>query len=201
MRLNKTNLCLLVVLMLLSGNSAAYVNANSGFYLGGDLSVIHYQTPKNAAAFSNFLGFPVGMLRPYVGYRFNDNFALEAAYNNIENSSHHANNGWGPDALRIYSFDFSAKAIAPFESGVSLFAKTGFAVTHQYVYNVVFEGSAPLVNQTSDRVQPLLGAGISYNFTPNLATDLSYTKYFANGPIGDMDMVAVGLTYTFGGSD
>lgn len=188
--------------VLFSSNGFCAINANSGFYLGADLAVYHYDRPAGAATggisgiFSHI--FPDSGLRPYVGFRFNDYLALEAGYNDIENESRNGNATWGPDRLRIYTYDLAAKGIVPFENGFSLFAKGGVGYTHQYVYDVVFTGNPPTTNYTTNRFQPLFGVGASYNYTKNFATDFSVNHYFPSGPVGAISMVELGLSYTFG---
>ncbi len=136
--------------------------------------------------------------RPTIGYRYNDYLAAEAGYLNAINDSHAAHGEFGSDELQIYSFDIAAKGFIPFESGFSLFGKAGLALTHQYVYNQIYISSpAPRINSVSNQIQPILGAGFAYNFTRNFATELSYTYYSSTGSIGNMSLIAFGLTYTF----
>lgn len=187
------------VAVLFSSSGYCAINANPGFYLGADMAVYHYDRPSGAAI-GNVFGyfFPESVLRPYIGYRFNDYVALEAGYNDIENESSNGNATWGPDRLRVYTYDLAAKGIVPFENGFSLFAKGGVGLTHQYVYNVVFTGNPPTTNYTTNRFQPLVGVGASYNYTKNFATDFSINQYFPSGPVGAISMVELGLSYTFG---
>lgn len=199
MRISKALLAIFAA--AICSSSFAAINANPGFYVGADWAVYKYDRPYNAAwggFFSNHL-FPHDLLRPYVGYRFNDYLALEAGYNDIENESRDGNDYWGPDRLRIYTFDLAAKGIVPFENGFSLFAKGGFGWTHQYVYNVVYVGQLPIADYTTDRIQPLFGVGTSYNFTKNFAADFSINRYLPSGQIGGISMAAIGFSYTFGG--
>ena len=190
-------LTVLGVAALLSSNGFCVINANTGFYVGGDFVVDHYERPEGAAV-GGLFNLPGGVLRPIVGYRFNDYLALEAGYSDIENENRNGNAYWGPDRLRIYSYDLSGKAILPFQSGFSLFAKGGLALTHQYVYNVVYAGGKPIANDTTNRIQPLVGAGMSYNITKNLATEFYASYNFPSGSIGGIEMIGLGVTYTFG---
>lgn len=197
MHLRKLLIAALTTVFSTSGFCA--INANSGFYVGGDFVVDHYERPDGAALgglFNNVL--PGGILRPIIGYRFNDYLALEAGYNDIENENRNGNAYWGPDRLRIYSYDLAGKAILPFDTGFSLFAKGGLAFTHQYVYNVVLAGGTPIANDTTNRMQPLVGAGVSYNITKNLATEFYASYNFPSGSIGGIEMIGLGVTYTFG---
>ena len=189
---------LAILAAFISSTSFSAINANPGFYLGADLAAYHYDRPTGAAwggLFNHLL--PDSVIRPYVGYRFNDYLALEAGYNDIENESRSGNNYWGPDRLRIYTYDLAAKGIVPFENGFSLFAKSGLGLTHQYVYNIIRVGQLPSTDYTTNRFQPLLGVGASYNFNKNVATQLSVSYYFRSGDIGAIQMTSLGVSYTF----
>lgn len=194
----------LFMLLFSATNTYAAINANPGFYVGGAISD-SFATAPPGTSLAGVIGtelFSFG-LRPTVGYRFNDYLALEGGYLNAtdEKFTPKANDDLGPDEIHIYSFDLAVKGIIPFESGFSLFAKTGLAYTHQYVYNKVFISDLePLVDKTSNRLQPLVGVGLSYNFTKKFASELSYTYYVPSNDIGKISMVALGLTYSFGSS-
>jgi opacity protein-like surface antigen len=193
-----------ILAALLSTNASANINANNGFYIGGDLGIARYDRLEGAAVGRLFDIFYTSgtslILRPYVGYRFTDYLALEAGYNDIENQKNHDDGYWGADHYRLYSFDLAGTLIAPFANGLSLFAKGGLAYTHQNVYNKRYTDGQVIIDSTSNRMQPLLGVGISYNFTKNFATDLSYTNYISSGNIGKIILVGVGVSYTFGGN-
>ena len=59
-----------------------------------------------------------------------------------ENSK--AANGFylGGDHYRLYRIDFAGKAIYPFENGLSLYGKLGFAFVHQSVFNQIYRLTA-----------------------------------------------------------
>lgn len=64
------------VALLFSSSGFCAINANPGFYVGADLTAIHY-TRTEGAAFGGFLNnlTPSGAIRPTIGFRFNDYFA------------------------------------------------------------------------------------------------------------------------------
>lgn len=207
MKLTKSSLALLFA--ILSSNSYAAINANPGLYIGGSLSVANSTTPSGSAI-SGYLDTAAHMsLSPTIGYRINDYLAVEGGFLYAANDSHSGENysvndtrPFGPDALKIYSFDAVIKGIVPFESGFSLFAKGGLAYTHQYVFNQEFANITDpgfITKKTSNHFQPVVGAGVSYNFTKNFATELSYNYYVPTANIGKISAIELGLTYTFGG--
>lgn len=189
----------IVILFASLGLSSAFanINANNGFYIGAGLNSASYIAPDGASFDSTVL--PLSLyIRPYVGYRFNDYIALEGGYNDLANDSNAATDTSGPDHYRLYSFDLAAKGIMPFANGISLFGKAGAAITHQDVFNQILPNGVISVDSNTNQVQPLLGVGISYNFTKNTAAELSFTHLFANGNINDINMLGLGITYTFG---
>lgn len=189
-----------ILLCGLSLSANAGINASNGFYLEGQAIGGSYHPPEGAA-FGNF-GIDL-TLRPEVGYRFNDYFALEAGYTSLVNNSYPGgdNDGLGvlgPDHYRLYALDLSGKFIYPFQSGFSIFAKAGAAYTHQSVYNKTYaDFELPNVDVTANRIMPLAGVGVSYNFTQNFATDISFSRYFGNDAIGNINLIGLGLSYTF----
>ncbi len=188
-----------VAAAFISSSGFCAINANTGFYVGGEFDLDHFERPSGAAIGDNIFSLPGGLLRPLIGYRYNDYLAVEGGYNDIVNENRGAHNIWGPDALRIYTYDLSAKGIYPFESGFSVFAKGGLAYTHQYVYNLVFvSDTTPAANSPTNRIQPLIGVGVSYNITKNLATDIAASYYFRSGSIGSITLLGLGVAYTFG---
>lgn len=199
MRLSNFNL--LVLSALVSVNTFAAINANTGLYLGIGDAGYNFRVPQGSS-FSSSFGhiFPNEMFRPVIGYRVNDYLAFEAAYNDVVNDSNSGDSVLGPDRLRIYSYDFSAKGILSFESGFSAFAKGGIALTHQYVFNQLYanNSNSVIVDSMSNRTQPLAGIGASYNFTKNISADMFYNYYFESGDIGEMRMLGIEFTYTFG---
>jgi opacity protein-like surface antigen len=192
-------------------NTFANINSVNGFYIRGGLTTAAYTAPDGLD--SDAALFPISLyLQPTIGYRFNDYLAVESSYNDLRNSSNGPqketwtdSNGNellsymdGPNHYRLYFFDLDVKGIIPFENGLSLFGKAGAALTHQDAYNEPILGEPPSVNSNTNAIQPLLGAGVSYNFTKNVAVDLTFTHLFANGSVADINTLGLGVTYTFG---
>jgi len=189
--------CIAAATVLLCSNAFANINARNGFYIGGAINGASYSTVPGASISDQEFNGNL-YLRPFVGYRINDYVAVEGGYNDIQNHSRNGNDTWGPDHYRLYSFDIAAKLIAPFSNGFSVFGKAGAAYTHQDVYNQMFVNGNVLAETNSNVIQPLLGVGVSYNFNENIATDVSFTHLAQSGSVGDINMLGLGLSYTFG---
>lgn len=187
----------LIALASISTVTYAGAKASQGFYIGADAVGGQYN-PIAGSAFINNLVPVDTFIRPYIGYRFNESLAAEAGFDDIVNDSNHDQNG--PDHYKLYAIDIAGKFIYPFATGFSLFAKAGAAYTHQDVYNewILPSGdSFVYANSKVNAFLPLLGVGVSYNFTPQVATQLSATHLEGNSGINNINMIGLGLNYTF----
>jgi len=177
----------------------ANINANNGVYVGADLGAAFFNQVEGTALASELTHLaPVSFLyfRPMIGFRFNDYLALEASYNDLEDDEDGIDPPYGPDHYRFYFSDVSAKLIYPFENGWSIFAKLGAALVHQDVYNQILIGEDPIVDTNKTTVSPLIGFGLSFNFTPRLAAEL-YGQYIpSTKPIENVYATGLGLNYT-----
>jgi|LakMenEpi03Aug12_release.lakeMendotaPanAssembly.Ray.scaffolds.fasta_scaffold112320_2 opacity protein-like surface antigen len=192
-------LCLLPSLTLAS-------NSAHGFYLGGNLVFAAYK-PAKGCALNNHLIPIADYFQPYIGYRINDYFAIESAFNCIVND--HSNGGepvtdpfgdeqkWGPDHYKLHSVELAVKVIKPFFIGLSVYGKVGAALVHQDVFNQIYQNDTPLIDSVTDKMLPVLGGGINYNFTQHIAADISFTHTQAVKSIGNINTIGVGLNYTF----
>lgn len=197
--------CILIGLSLLSlaistaeaASSSATINANNGLYLGGSLNIGSYQALDGASFHSSVITVNT-YIRPYLGYHFNNYLAVEGGYDDLEDDSFNGDAVYGPDHYRLYGVDLAAKLIYPFETGFSVFGKLGVGIMHQNVFNQTYVNSTVWADSVSTRVMPLAGIGGSYNFTKNVAMDLSYMHMFKTGNIGEINIVGLGASYTFG---
>lgn len=199
MNLFKT--CPAILAALLATNAHADINANNGFYLGGQFGLVNYSDVEGESFNASLSHIAPFYLRPYAGYRFSDFLAIEGGYTNIENSSFPGDNTLGPDHFKLYNIDLAAKVIKPFSNGFSLFGKLGGAITHQDVFNQMFANNPNSITADTNQtvLQPLLGVGVSFNFTKNIAADLSYTYLFKIDQVKPIQTLGLGLSYTFGG--
>jgi len=197
------HLPLLLGLFTLANPCWAGINAANGIYLGADLIAAGYGPVTGAAFHDSFLPLTY-TYRPFLGYRMNNYLAVEAGYTDLVNHSYAGGDNYywgtsGPDHYRLYAYDLAGKVIYPFNIGLSLYAKLGAGYVHQSVYNLVlWTDDQPLVDTTTNRVMPLASLGISINFTQRLAMDFSFTHLQGISPIGNIEMLALGLSYTFG---
>jgi opacity protein-like surface antigen len=164
------NKILFITLLLIPLLACADLSEH-GLYLGVQGG---YVNPHDSQAEKVWNG-----LRPFLGYRFNDNFALDAGYISLNRKSD----------SKMHGEDLMGKAIVPFPNNFSFFIEAGAAYIQQDIENY---------RNNIRRVLPAVGMGVGFNFTKNLAADLTWRHMFnAFGKIHPVDFAALGLSYTF----
>ena len=147
-----------------------------------------------------------------LGYQFNPNFALEAGYLRLSStrvagtSFKPLNVGQGTFTLQQNVIDLLAKGIIPISAKFNLYGKAGLA----YV-NTAISSNIPTIppiqgnlNEVTDvaryKLAPEVALGVSYDLTSNVSVDTSWShiQAFGKSRPGNIDFVAVGLSYNFG---
>lgn len=155
--------------------------------------------------------------RVALGYQFNQNFAVETGYLQLSGSKIDLGSAHIPDTelvtqgtlkLRQSAIDFVGKGIIPISNNVNVYGKLGVA----YI-NTNFEGTATTPGKptiTADlndaahiakhKWAPEAAVGVSYDITPNVSLDTSWTHIqpLGSNKPGNIDFVAVGVGYNFG---
>ncbi len=159
--------------------------------------------------------------RLFAGYQFNENWATELGWTKFKNMTTKANTS-GKDLVRdgnafaahasgtvkTDAIDLVAKGIYPIQDNINVYGKLGAA----YLMSRA-DASASLSEPLSDisiagkgsshehKFYPTFGVGVSYDFTPNVAADLSWNriqKVGSSSTMASTDLVGVGLTYFIG---
>ncbi|MFZ0219517.1 MAG: outer membrane beta-barrel protein [Candidatus Aquirickettsiella sp.] len=168
----------------------------------------HNIIPINGVSKSNFAG------RVAVGYQFNQNFAVEAGYFRtaqkrltlayFDQYSNQIETG-GKLKYSQRAIDLVAKGILPVNSNLNLYGKLGVAyLTTHGSFNSASSASDDfsynLENVAKRKWAPEAAIGVSYDITPNVAVDTSWTHIqpLGNNKPGNIDFIAVGLSYNFG---
>ena len=99
------------------------------------------------------------------GYQFNENFAVEGAYHDLGRFNG-TTSVVAPPSVTPGKWDVSAASVAlvgtyPLPHRFAVFGKAGLAATRLTVDDPVPGGYSPSAN----RVQPLLGLGVKFDFT------------------------------------
>lgn len=188
------------------GLQAGY--GNSGWTTGSsyidfyDASGNEYYGTLNQGGKTGFAG------RVFAGYDFTKNFALELGYMRMftKLATDITGTKYGPSGAVLntgtyhgttltQAFDLMGKLTVPFADTFGVYAKLG-ADYLMSSYGSAFSGSTKNFNVA-------YGAGLDYFITPNLVTDLSWTRYNGNQKLNSdkyqpfADFFALGISYKF----
>lgn len=145
--------------------------------------------------------------RAAIGYQFNQNFALEAGYFraaqkhttlvDTDKSGKLVSTKLGLDQNAI---DFVAKGIFPVNTNLNLYGKLGVAYLTTDFDKATFNNRAISTLIAKRKLAPEAAIGVSYDLTPNVSIDSSWTHIQTIGKNrpGNIDFVALGLGYNFG---
>lgn len=156
-----------------------------------------------------------------LGYQFNQNFAVELGYLQLRDNKINASYIAGNDQVAVRenakldlnqnAIDLAVKGILPVASNFNVYGKLGVAylTTTATAKSSVFapDGTKFTPQFTFDlpgvakhKVAPEAAIGVSYDITPNVSVDTSWTHIQPVGKNrpGNIDFVAVGLGYHFG---
>jgi OOP family OmpA-OmpF porin len=175
-------------LFLASTASAAI----SGVYVGGQLgwgvtNIFHgVNTQGQKTQDTGLAG------RLFGGYEFNQNIGAELGYMRFSNATVKHESG----DIQTYAVDIAAKGMMPLQNGFGVYGKLGVAYLNE---NFGISNGNSRVSFSEGKVYPELGVGVSYDFSQQLSTDLSYTRIqkTSNGNLNSTDFVGLGLSYHF----
>lgn len=156
--------------------------------------------------------------RLFAGYQFDTNWAGEmgwskfstmntkASATGIDNNNGNAINASAKGSIKTDAVDLVAKGIYPLQNNVSIYGKAGaaYVMSRAHASASVSEPIGTVSgsgSKTEHKIYPTFGVGASYDFTSNVAADLSYNriqKVGSSSNIGSTDLVSVGLTYYIG---
>lgn len=207
------------VLAAMAANAAApgvYVTGQAGYantHLGVKTDITqHAPNIQDKKLSNNGLAGRVAL-----GYQFNQNFAVEAGYLQFGESKADlgAINAISPKILsqgtlklQQHAIDLVGKGIIPVANNVNVYGKLGVAYITTDIKGTAQTPGLPTVtadlNDTAriakHKLAPEVAVGVSYDITPNVSIDTSWTHIqpLGNKKPGNIDFVAVGLGYNFG---
>ncbi|MEI8055562.1 MAG: outer membrane beta-barrel protein [bacterium] len=175
------------------GSEYTSAGSNAGIYLGGQLgmSSMHYGASQYLIASNSVENYKFAG-RGYLGYAFSQFIAAELGYDYYGRPKFKNTNGNTQDILQ-QGFDLVGKASLPLDYGFGFYIKGGLAWVHRSALN---NNAGTFAQKDSNsKIVPVGAVGVSYWFTPNMATDLSWTKTMTIGDLPTVDFIALGLTY------
>ena len=186
----------IITTAVLGVSALAVISANAadpGVYVTGQMGYANTHLGKKAVrplANSGIAG------RLAVGYQATPNWAIETGYLHLPSKNNTTKDG--KDKSSEYAFDVAAKGILPLTSNVNLYGKVGAAYVSQKL-------NVATVKTSLHKWAPEVAVGVSYDLTPNLSLDTSWTHIHANRnkanafkKIQSVDFAAVGVAYNFG---
>lgn len=203
------------VLGVMAANAAApgvYVTGQVGYantHMGSKTTDITTSTTPSATDKNLANNDLAGRLA--IGYQFNPNFAVEAGYLQLDQKKVNiaeANPSIGTLKLRQNAIDLVGKGIIPVSNNVNVYGKLGVAYISSAIDKTVKGGGDPTTttdlnnsaNIARHKWAPEAAVGVSYDITPNVSLDTSWTHIQPLGSKkpGNIDFVAVGVGYNFG---
>jgi OOP family OmpA-OmpF porin len=140
-----------------------------------------------------------------LGYRFNENFALEGGYADLGQQDYKARYT-GADAkleTSVEGWNIDGLLILPVSSGVSFLAKIG-AIDAKVEQKVSVSGGGLSDSETvkETKVKPKFGLGLGYQFHDSVAARLEWERYYKLGDEDetgeiDVDFYSLGLSFHF----
>ena len=116
----------------------------------------------------------------------------------------------GDDAklkLNQNAIDFAGKGILPLTNNINVYGKLGVAyITTDFTKNGKVGRASTIIDQNDSvniakhKWAPEAAIGVSYDITPNVALDASFTHIqpLGNKKPGNIDFAALGVSYNFG---
>lgn len=153
-----------------------------------------------------------------IGYQFNQNFAVELGYLRLGSKKIDLKSAkMGNPAIDLKdssmtfaqnALDLAAKGIVPISNNFNVYGKLGVAYLTS---NVSIDGKDSKDQKVSYNINdaaglkkrqwaPEVAVGVSYDITPNVAIDTSWTHIHTIGKnrAGNVNFASVGLSYNFG---
>jgi OOP family OmpA-OmpF porin len=141
----------------------------------------------------------------FAGRRFNRNFAVEGGYFNLGEFGFTANTtpaGSLTGSIKVQGVNLDAVGIMPIAEKFSAFGRVGLQYA-QSKDRFAGAGAVTVSNPSPKKSEANIkyGVGVQYDFTQALGLRGEWERYRVNDAVGnkgDIDMLLVGLVYTFG---
>jgi OmpA-OmpF porin, OOP family len=174
----------------------------------------HSYTLTNVRASANDKYNLAGRL--FVGYQIDPTFAMELGYTQFGkvNSSasgtlNYSGNRYNENfhySVQSKAIDLVGKAIYPVGNGFNVYGKLGAAyimekATYYSQFVTPADGTSSLkAHASANKIYPTFGVGASYDITPNVAADVSYSRIqkISGGSIPSTNFIGAGLIYSIG---
>lgn len=198
---NKTKLGVAAVVLSSVVSASAMAAALPGAYVGAGLGYGNVHQSVSDVDNSKDSGLAG---RAFAGWQFNQYLATELGWSKFTDATFKANSPFASvhGKLKTDAVDVVVKGILPVADSFNLYAKAGAAyVMSRADASVTLFGYPANYDEKENKWFPTFGAGATYDFTPNVAADLSYSRIQKTGNsdiFNSTDLYTVGLIYSFG---
>ncbi|WP_194715435.1 outer membrane beta-barrel protein [Noviherbaspirillum soli] len=189
---------LVLALPALAATSALAADAavNPSFYVGGGLGKSDFKINCEAGLSCSNPSVNVKLL---AGYQFSPNFAVEGAYANYGTVK--ASDESYKLKARLHSFTLAGLGIIPLSNEVQVFGKLGVHFSRGKL-DVAYPYEGISGSDSGHKTGLLLGAGVQYDFTRNLAGRFEYERLnFGSDTLltdkNNLNVFSLGLLYKF----
>lgn len=210
-----------------SNLGVVYATANSGLvnpYVSGSTSVTGPNTPSvdngtlGARIFMGYQFIPYfaaelgldGFQSTDIEHMYGTPIAVGSNINNFTKNHSNPYSNINDSAL-LGGIDLVGKAMLPIGERFNIYAKGGVAYMEANQFSAEFDVtedkqntghiltvSSDLNKDTVYAFRPVYGAGVSYDITPKVVLDLSWTQIPSGSDIPQSNLYALGLSYHFG---
>ena len=169
--------------------------SNSGIYFGSQLgmSKLHYDGSIYTASDSKYDNQSLLAGRIFAGYAFSQFIATELGYDYYGYPKLINTDDGNTQNFLQHGLDFVAKANLPLNYGFNFYAKAGLALIHRGTLNN--NNETFVQKDRNNRITPVGALGVSYQFAPNIAIDLSWTKTMSVSDLPTTDIIGLGFIY------
>ena len=176
----KAGLLAAAAMALTLGAGVAHADPVTPYYIGGDVGKTTQRVDGNAQKRTS------DSYSIFGGYKFNENFAVEAAYTDLGKVDF----GGVSAKNKVYSLDGIARA--PLGAGFGVYGKVGVAYAQRDFNNGLGD---------KDKTVLRLGVGVDYALTKNVSLRAEATRFNnmpqANGFDKKDDRLSLGVAYQF----
>jgi OOP family OmpA-OmpF porin len=213
MKLTRT-VCALGLAGLAALNSPLAAAAEEGWYggigAGRSLAKIHDERIGSQLLGSGFTMTSISDddqdfgYKLFAGRKFNKNFAVEGGYFNLGKFGFTANTappGSLTGTIKLQGVNLDAVGMLPFTPKFSALGRVGLTYVQA---KDTFQGTGAVTvanpNPSKSEANVKFGVGFQYDFTPVFGLRGEWERYFVNDAVGnkgDIDMLLIGLVYSF----
>jgi OOP family OmpA-OmpF porin len=178
-----------------------------GLYVGGQVGYADTHMGARLNPISNNLSNNGLAGRLAIGYKLNQNFAIEAGYLQLQDTKLSLKSSSHTISNEQNAIDLVGKSTFPLTHNVNLYGKLGVAyLTTQLEERYTLSGVPVTENLNSEagvakhKWAPEVAIGMGYDVTKNVSVETSFTHIqpLGNNRPGNINFLAVGMGYNFG---